>query len=290
MFIVSNLGEDGPPRWCSGKEPACQHRRSKRPGFNPWVGKISWSGKWQPTLVFLPGKSLEQRSLVSYSPWGHKESNTTKHIHYRPTERKDKASQMKQRFRSFDCFFPDRSLGKESTCNARDPSLIPESVWFLGQEKGEATHSSILGLSCGSAGKESSCNVGDTSSIPGLGRFPGERKVYPLQYSSLENSTDSVVHGFAKSRTRLEWVSLSLRRGSGLHHDKHASGHADGRPTYRHYSCCLRSHNSHFAKVYVFKAEFIPFCIVSLVPKILNSLDKLCESWPPLSCSLALKL
>lgn len=51
-----------------------------------------------------------------------------------------------------------------------------------------------------------------------------------------------------------------------------------------------RSRNSHFAKVYVFKPEFIPFCIVSLVPKILNSLDKLCESCPPLSCSLALKL
>ena len=73
-------------------------------------------------------------------------------------------------------------------------------------------------------------------------------------------------------------LSLSLRRGSGLHQDKHACGHADGRPTYRHYFCCLRSHNSHFAKVYMFKAELIPFCIVSLVPKILNSLDKLCEA------------
>ena len=39
-------------------------------GFNPWVGKISWRRKWQPTLVFLPGKSHEQRNLVGYSPWG----------------------------------------------------------------------------------------------------------------------------------------------------------------------------------------------------------------------------
>ena len=37
--------------------------------------------------------------------------------------------------------------------------------------------------------------------IPGLGRFPGERKGYPLQYSGLENSKDSIVHGVTKSWT-----------------------------------------------------------------------------------------
>ena len=51
------------------------------------------------------------------------------------------------------------------------------------------------GFPGGSAGKESSCNVGDLGSIPGLGRFPGEGKGYPLQYSGLENSMDCVVHG-----------------------------------------------------------------------------------------------
>ena len=40
-------------------------------------------------------------------------------------------------------------------------------------------------------------------SIPGLGRFPGEGKGYPLQYSSLENSMDCIVHGVEKSRTQL---------------------------------------------------------------------------------------
>jgi len=40
------------------------------PGFNPWVGKMSWKRKWQPTPVFLPGKSPGWRNLVSYSPWG----------------------------------------------------------------------------------------------------------------------------------------------------------------------------------------------------------------------------
>ena len=49
------------------KEPVCQHRRCK---FDPWVGKIPWRRKWQPTPVFLPEKSHGQRNLVGYSPWG----------------------------------------------------------------------------------------------------------------------------------------------------------------------------------------------------------------------------
>ena len=46
-------------------------------------------------------------------------------------------------------------------------------------------------------------NVGDLGSIPGLGRSPGEGNGYPLQYSGLENSLDCIVHGVAKSQTRL---------------------------------------------------------------------------------------
>ena len=66
----------------SGKEPACQCRRCKRCGFDPWVKKIPWRRAWQPTPVFLPGKSHEQRGLVGYSPWSHKELDTTEtHIH-----------------------------------------------------------------------------------------------------------------------------------------------------------------------------------------------------------------
>ena len=45
-----------------------------RPGFDPWVGKIPWRRKWQPTPVFLPGKSHGWRILIGYSPWGLKES------------------------------------------------------------------------------------------------------------------------------------------------------------------------------------------------------------------------
>ena len=39
-----------------GKESACQYRRRKTRGFNHWVGKISWSKKWQSAPVFLPGR------------------------------------------------------------------------------------------------------------------------------------------------------------------------------------------------------------------------------------------
>ena len=61
----------------SGKEPACQCKRRMRLGFNPWVEKIPWRRTWQPTPIFLPGESLGQESLVSYSPWGLKESDMT---------------------------------------------------------------------------------------------------------------------------------------------------------------------------------------------------------------------
>ena len=53
-----------------------------RPGFDPWVGKIPWRRKWQPTPVLLPGKFHGLRSLVGYSPWGRKESDTTERLHF----------------------------------------------------------------------------------------------------------------------------------------------------------------------------------------------------------------
>ena len=50
-------------------------------GFDPWVEKILWRRKWQPTPVLLPGKSHGWKSLVGYSPWGCKESDTTEQLH-----------------------------------------------------------------------------------------------------------------------------------------------------------------------------------------------------------------
>ena len=67
------------PWWLRGKSicPQCG-----RPGFNPWVGKIPWRRKWQPTPVFLPGEFHGQRSLAGYSPPGHKESDATEQLHF----------------------------------------------------------------------------------------------------------------------------------------------------------------------------------------------------------------
>ena len=67
----------------------------------------------------------------------------------------------------------------------------------------------FLGFPCDSAGKESTCNAGDLASIPGLGRSPGEGNGYPLQYSGLENSMDSIVHGHKELDTT-EGLPLSL--------------------------------------------------------------------------------
>ena len=65
-----------------------QYRICRSHGFNPWIGKIPWRRKWQPTPIFLPGKSHGQRSLADYSSWGHKKSDTTKRLnhHHHGTE------------------------------------------------------------------------------------------------------------------------------------------------------------------------------------------------------------
>ena len=97
--------------------------------------------------------------------------------------------------------FSDSSVGKESTCNAEDPSLVPELGKSVGGDR--LPTPVFLGFPCGSACKESACHVGDLGLIPGLGRSPGEGKGYPLQYSGLENSMDCIAHGIAKSWTRL---------------------------------------------------------------------------------------
>ena len=65
------------PGGTSDKELACQRRRHKRQGFDPWVGKVPWMRAWQPTPVFLAGESHGERSLVGYCPQGHKESDMT---------------------------------------------------------------------------------------------------------------------------------------------------------------------------------------------------------------------
>ena len=62
----------GLPWWLSSRESTSQCRRH---GFDPWVGMIPWRRAWPPTPVSLPGEAHGQRSLVGYSPCGHKESD-----------------------------------------------------------------------------------------------------------------------------------------------------------------------------------------------------------------------
>jgi len=70
----------GFPSGSDSKEPACQWRR---PGFDPWVGKIFWRRKWQPVPAFS-GKCHGQRSLACCSLWGHRESDTTERLNHNP--------------------------------------------------------------------------------------------------------------------------------------------------------------------------------------------------------------
>ena len=98
-----------------------------------WVGKKPWRRKCQPIPVFLPGKSHGQRSLVGYSPWGHKRlgHDLTKH---------------QQQLFLFNSF-PGAASGKEPTCQCTRCKREMQ-VWSLGWEdpleEGMATHSSIL--------------------------------------------------------------------------------------------------------------------------------------------------
>ena len=71
MSYLLSPGFDGSS---GGKKIRLQYRI---PGFNSWVGKITWGRKWQPTPVFLPGESHGQRSLAGYSPRCPKESDMT---------------------------------------------------------------------------------------------------------------------------------------------------------------------------------------------------------------------
>ena len=63
------------PWWLSDKE-SIQSLQYRRHRFNPWLRKSPWRRKWQPSPVFLPGKSHGQKSLACYYPWGCKQSRT----------------------------------------------------------------------------------------------------------------------------------------------------------------------------------------------------------------------
>ena len=76
FFQEKNPGNQGFPGVSDDRVcPQCE-----RPEFDPWVGKIPWRRKWQPTAVFLPGESHGQRRLVGYGPWGCRELKVTEQL------------------------------------------------------------------------------------------------------------------------------------------------------------------------------------------------------------------
>ena len=83
-------------RWCSGKESTCKCRKRRRHRFDPWVWKIPWRMKWQPTPVFLPGKSHGQRSLAGYNGVAKSWSQHTQ-TH---TQRREKTTQISKNERN----------------------------------------------------------------------------------------------------------------------------------------------------------------------------------------------
>ena len=70
--LIRSISMEGFPGGSAVKESSCQSRRCR---FDPWVRKKPWRRTWEPTPVFLSGKSHEQRSVAGYSLWGHQESD-----------------------------------------------------------------------------------------------------------------------------------------------------------------------------------------------------------------------
>ena len=100
--------------------------------------------------------------------------------------------------------FSESSVGKESACNAGDPSLIPGSERSAGEGIGYPLQYSWP-FFVAQLGKKSACNGGDLGSIPGLGRPPGEGNGNPLRNSCLENPMDrgalwATAHGVTRVR------------------------------------------------------------------------------------------
>ena len=119
--------------------------------------------------------------------------------------------------------FPCGSAGKESACNAGDPSSIPGSGRSPRERIGYPLQFSWASLVAQMIKNPSACFAGDLGSIPGLGRSPGEGKDYLLQYSGLENFMTRVaclaVAWVAKSQTQLSdfhfhLYSIVILRGS----------------------------------------------------------------------------
>ena len=125
------------PWWLRGLSVCLQCRR---PGFDPWVRKIPWRRKWQPTPVHLPGKSHGQRSLVDCSPWDHKESDMTERHHFHFHQRRQ--------WQPTSVHLPGKYHGQRSLVGCSpwglEGSDTTEWLHFHALEKEMAIHSSVL--------------------------------------------------------------------------------------------------------------------------------------------------
>ena len=146
-----------------------------RPGFDPWVRKIRWRRKWQPTPVSLPGEFHGQRSLVGYSPWDRKESDSTEQLNV-CIILANLVFHWRRQWHPTPVLLPGKSHGRRS--------LVGCSPWGR-SDTTERLHFHFS-LSC-----------------------IGEGNGNPLQCSCLENPRDggawwAAVYGVAQSRTQLK--------------------------------------------------------------------------------------
>ena len=151
--------------------------------FNPWVGKMPWRRKWQTTPVFLPGKFHGQRSLIGYSPWGHKESDTTEWLHF-----------------LFSAESPGKEIKGVRIRKEEAKLFLLQMTWIF------KSHSERIYKQKTSRGKESAHNArdtGDAGLIPGWRRSPGGGNSNPFQYSCLKKPDDLQPKGLQKVRHEL---------------------------------------------------------------------------------------
>ena len=125
---------EGLPRWLSSKEPACQYRRH---GFDPWVGKISWRGKWQPLQYSCLGNAMNRGAWWA-TVCEVTDLDTDEKLNPKQQPEVDKFC-----FLIFFSWSPNGSAGKESTCNAGDTGDT-SSIPGLGRSPGEGSGYPLL--------------------------------------------------------------------------------------------------------------------------------------------------
>ena len=128
----------GFPGGTSGKEPICQSRRHNWLWFDTWIGKIPWGRKWQPTPVFLPGKSHGQRSLVGYSPWGRKSPTWLGQLSMQATHKESRDAESRD---------PVGAMKEESSLNTAlgETALSEMEIWANVEERAPSCNLGIRG-------------------------------------------------------------------------------------------------------------------------------------------------